>query len=198
MGNSISVKTWCKGYTEANSDIRRTKYLQDNLVTTYAYVPLDKKLFVINRLVQLTTHDIKNGATDLNTFKVNSVVRHVLYNLSLVDLYTNINVDFANSNQEYDYLKSSGAMDAILAKLPQSEVDEMKDLLDKAIEDAMTNEYENHAYFSKVINNITTTFVTLLSKDMGSLKDVLSSMTEGDISKLKDALTNTANMLGNK
>lgn len=193
-----SVKTWCLTYDKQESESYKDKWFNEHLKIVRQYMPLDKKLFYVNRLVQLTTHPLKNGEVDLNTLKVNTPTRYVLYNLTLVDLYTHLDVDFSNTSQEYDYLKQYGVLEKILQKIPQSEIIEFKNLLKMSLDDAMTNEYESHAYLSKLVNNVTVTLGTLLSKDMSGLTEALKSMSGEDLSELKKSLLSTAKTLETK
>ena len=58
----------------------------------------------------------------------------------LVDLYTNLDVDFGSLANEYDLLKSNKVLDEILKKVPEDEMVEFDRILEMVNADLMENE----------------------------------------------------------
>lgn len=104
------------------------------------YIDITTKTYWCNFIVDITTH-FRDGNEDV--IKVDSVARYILFTMRLIDLYTDIDIDFKDGNyvHQYDTLNEVGAIDSIINAIPSSEYNEFTAILDMKIEDFKDNEY---------------------------------------------------------
>ncbi len=79
------------------------------------------KLSVADQIVQLSSTNQVDGQVN-GQIKINSSLRYLLCVFNLIDLYTNITVDFSNILEEYDLLEEQGLVDELIRLMPQREV----------------------------------------------------------------------------
>lgn len=93
-------------------------------------------------------------------FHQNSAAKYMLYYLTLVDLYTDLEIDFKESLDTFEKINGS-ILDTIISYIDDRELKEFQMLLEFACDDILTNEYEMHSFirnqaerFGSLIGNI--------------------------------------------
>ena len=119
------------------------------------YVPVEEKKARIENLIKATYY---TGEGKDRTIHVDSIAKHVFTMITLIDLYTTIDVDYKNALEIYNSLKECGALDQIVPAMDTVELQEFKFLLDAACSDVMINEYEIHSYITKQVNHFSELF----------------------------------------
>lgn len=105
------------------------------------YIPYCTKVDNCKRIVDATCYRINELLeTNVNQFRLDSTSQYLLYVMVLVDLYTNLDVDFGSLANEYDLLKSNKVLDEILKKIPENEMVEFDRILEMVNADLMENE----------------------------------------------------------
>ena len=84
-------------------------------------------------------------------FFQNSAVKYMLYSLSLVDLYTTLEVDFKNALAQFEIINGE-VLDNIINAVDERERKEFQMLLEFACDDLMANEYEPHAFIREQVS----------------------------------------------
>ena len=75
----------------------------------------------------------------------------MLYSLTLVDLYTKLEIDYKQSLEQFEKLNGE-VLDYIIAAIDDREHKEFQMLLEFACDDVMVNEYEPHAFVCKQVD----------------------------------------------
>ena len=132
-------------------------------VFTKKYVSLAEKLTraqsIINASYYLDITDSDGNITG-RRFHVDSVVRDMLMDISLVDMYTDLERGEDDKVLvEYDQLMMAGILRKIKETMPEEERAEYERIVMLVGRDTMTNEYEPHAYFREQVDR----FAPLLS-----------------------------------
>lgn len=124
------------------------------------YVPLEEKQARANIVVENTFYEKdENGDKYIH---VNSVANHIFTVLTLVHLYTDIEIDFKKALEQYNKMKECGCLEAILSLIDKSELEEYKFVQNGIQNDVMTNEYEIHSYITKQVDRFSTLFGTII------------------------------------
>lgn len=94
---------------------------------------------------------------DVRVFKSNSVFRYVGFIMRMIDLYTDIKIDFEDGHfiSQYDELNKVGAIDYLVGGIPESEYTEFSTILNMKLDDIRDNEYSVTALlynFKKSLN----------------------------------------------
>ena len=149
------------------------------------YVPYEKKADVAKAIIDTCYwNEVKdvNGNTN-KVFYVDSVAKHMCTCMALVDLYTDIERQKSDGKmlEDFNTLNGSGILDMILSNIDQRELKEFNMVLQMVGEDAITNEYESHAFISKqverfgdLVGNVLLPIVGQL--DLNKLKEIMDQI----------------------
>lgn len=161
MDKNLTVKEFVEGYKKTtNTD--KSKYLKTKL-TTLDYLPTMDKIIAAQNLIKSTSYAvISTGNTTenndelirTNRIHINSPMRYILYVMTVVDRYTNIEVDFNAVMGEYDLLNSNSLVEVIFDKIGKKETTEMSTIIDMTLNDFMENEYETHNFITRQLNGL--------------------------------------------
>lgn len=88
--------------------------------------------------------------------KMNSVARHVLFTMKIIDLYTDIDISFEDGKvmEQYDELNEIGAIEVLIGAIPETELEEFNILLNMKLNDLRDNEYSITALLYNLKNNL--------------------------------------------
>lgn len=125
-------------------------------VFTKKYVTLAEKLTraqnIINAAYYLDVTDSEGNVTG-RRFHIDSVVRDMLMDISMVDMYTDLEREEEDRVlAEYDQLMMAGILRKIKEEMSSEERAEYERIVMLVGRDTMTNEYEPHAYFREQID----------------------------------------------
>lgn len=118
--------------------------------------------------------------------KINRSSQYVMSALMLVDLYTNVKIDFKQGAFQYDKLVETGVINYVLDNVPESEINEFKMLIDYKYEEYYQRYFSMRSYidsklksFESIISMLTDTITTSLDKiDKNEVKEVIDVVKE--------------------
>ena len=115
------------------------------------YIPFTNKITECYKVVKATMeHTDDNQVT---TYRQNTPMRFLIFNMSLLELYTDLEFS-ENLIDEYDLLNEYGAIDVLIACIPEHEFKEFSTLLSMTVDDYMSNEREFTAYIDKKLDTL--------------------------------------------
>lgn len=177
--NALSIDKLIENYLRRTSTKMKEEYLKA-AIKVKPYVGYGAKVFLANTIINTTC--LKDGRVHIDSCK-----KYLLYVFSLIDTYTNIEVDSKNWMLQYDRLDSLGLIEPILALIPEKEIVTFKTILDMKLDDLMTNRYGIHAYieeqmdrFSAIAPEIGKAFSPLIDK----LSKQIETLDENKIEKM--------------
>lgn len=153
---------------------KRVIFIKEHIVKSY--IPLEEKDVRSQIIINNSYYD-ENG-----NFKVNSTAKHMFTFLSIVDMYTDIDIDFKDGLNEYNKLDASMALDDIVSIIDEKDLNEFKIILNMKCNDMITNEYEPHSYINKQVER----FGELIGN---VLKPVIDGL---DVEKIIEALNDNS------
>ena len=112
----------------------KDKFLAECIVKQY--IPYEEKMTYCENIIEKTTH--KNIA-DKEVYWRNTPVQYMVFSLTLVDLYSDVNIDFKNILKEFNALDEIGGIDALISFIPNTEYAKFKTILNMVSDD----NYEN-------------------------------------------------------
>lgn len=118
------------------------------------YVPYLEKVTRCEKLINITCYD------DNNNFYRKSAMQALLFTLMLIDIYTDIDIDFSNPANEYDTLEKDGHIEKIMQCIPKSEESQFRAILSMTQDDFIANERN----ITSFIEHKAETLVQLLNK----------------------------------
>lgn len=99
--------------------------------------------------------------------KINRSSQYVMSALMLVDLYTNIKINFARGAFQYDKLVESGLINYVLENVPESEIKEFEMLIDYKYEEYYQKYFSMKAYVDSKLSS--------LESVIGTLTDIITT-----------------------
>lgn len=148
------------------------------------YVPLEKKADVAKAIVDSSYYKEEIiGDEKRKKLYIDSIGNYMLKCMSIIDLYTDIERQTGDGKmlKDFNTLNEAGIIDLIIQNISQRELKEFNMVLQMAQDDAVANEFENHAFISNQIER----FGKLIGT---SLAPILSQLDEEKISKIIDEI----------
>lgn len=141
----ISVKDFVQMYKTNSKTTDKTfeDFIKKHIVVDY--IDFLEKEVICTAIVSSTCH-IESG--DRQIVKINSTARYVIFIMRLIDLYTDIEVDFTDANyvKQYDELNKIGAINTLISAIPNNEYVEFNTMLNMKMDDFRDNEYSIKAF----------------------------------------------------
>ena len=133
----ISVEAFCRAYkTNLKAKDKTFEDFIKKHITT-KYVDFITKCVYCDKIIESCCY-IEDG--DRKIVKINSTQRYLFFVMRLVDLYTDI--EFGDDVvTAYDKLNEIGAINTLIAAIPESEYSEFSTILNMKMDDFRDNEY---------------------------------------------------------
>ena len=131
-------------------------------------------------IIAHNSYHMKETGTDgveREVFRQNSAAKYMLYSLTLVDLYTTLEIDFKQSLELYEKINGE-ILDMIIMSIDERERKEFQMILDFACDDLLTNEYEPHAFIREQVERFGNLFGAI----------VVPAIENIDVSKIEEVL----------
>lgn len=185
--NKITIKTFCKEYSNRVNDTLKKQYIKDNLKIT-SYVSFVKKDALISNLLKATMID-----KETDNVKVNSSAEYLLMTRILIENYTNLTVETDGFYEEYDELKKSGLFTILLIGneatataplIPYEEIVEFKHLLSIKRSDILTNRYEIHSFITEQVDRFKALGEATLTPLISAVVDKIDEIPKEDLNDI--------------
>lgn len=172
----ITVDMFVKTY-KANSkakDKTFEDFIKKHITTQYVDF-LTKEVYCEN-IMKATCYK-KDG--DREFVKVNSTTRYLFFVMRLIELYTDIEINQDKVWEDYDKLNEVGAINTLIAAIPESEYSEFSTLLNMKMDDFRDNEYSTTALLYNFKESLALTEEVIQSVlDNPKIKELLATDTE--------------------
>ena len=118
--------------------------------------------------------------------KINRSSQYVMSALMLVDLYTNIKINFAKGAFQYDKLVESGVINYVLENVPESEIKEFEMLIDYKYEEYYQKYFSMKSYVDSKLNDLELVINTLTDMIITTLSKIDEKKLNGLVDKIKN------------
>ena len=174
----ISVDNFVKMYTVNSKAKDKTfeEFIKKHIVVDY--VDFLTKTVICDGIIKSTCH-IKDGEREV--IKINSSGKYLLFIMKLIDLYTDIEIDFKDGKyvEQYDKLNKVGAIIVLTEAIPVAEYAEFNMVLNMKLSDFESNEYSLTAllYNTKQSLSLTSEAITEALKSP-EVKEIIKEFKE--------------------
>ncbi len=197
VNKNFTVQEFVNQYNQTTEQMRPS-FLDTHLMVE-DYIGFNRKMTLAYTIVKNSTYatepvmedgqvvkdengDVKYHQT--NRIQVNSCTRYILFVFTVIQTYTNINMDHAKMLDEFDLLNKEGLIEKIFEMIPKKEIDEMNKVVEKTYDDFMTNYYETHSFIANQVQRAT----AVLSVVLKPLAEKISAMDKKEIQKSVDKI----------
>lgn len=194
--NKITLDEIYNEITKRTSDAVKKTYL-NKVIKVKPHVSYVQREVIAKQIIDTAHFSIPVGTDitkltdeELNNLPkvptINHSAQYVLSALMLVDLYTNVKIDFKQGAFQYDKLVETGVINYVLDNVPESEINEFKMLIDYKYEEYYQRYFSMKSYidsklksFESIISMLTDTITTSLDKiDKNEVKEVIDVVKE--------------------
>ena len=176
------IKEFVESYSNFATQNLKDDYLKDNLEIT-TYVPFIKKVTYAASLAQNTMID-----KDTGNIRVSSESNYLFFVRSIIELYTDLEIENNAFYDEYDLLNESGLLDKIMQMIPEKEITEFKMICDMKKDDLLFNQSTPKAFINQQIERVSTILGVTLKPVLDKLATELENMDDSKIEKLSKVL----------
>lgn len=163
-----------------NNPVALKKLLAE--IHTKTYVPFGQKVYVAKKA-------LANICLGEDGFQYNSPKRYLAFVMSIIELYTDLEMTETDTSLEYDALKSSGLMTAVLEMIGEEDFKEYKSIWKMSYEDLIASQTSIPSLIKENVKrfaNICDAGFTALSKQLERIPtETLTKKFEDVINKAK-------------
>ena len=185
----MTVKEFVESYGSARTAAAKDAILKK--LNVKEYVDVLQKAATIQLVVSKANAKYDDNGNVIEK-KFNSIMQHISFTVSIVQLYTDLEIDFKreknpdNVFEIYDMLTKSGLVDKIISMIGEKEIGECMLFLNMASSDFAQNEMSLQTYVGERITRAT----DLINALFTSVSDDMSKKLDGiDVDKLREALS---------
>ena len=197
--NKITLDEIYNEITKRTSDAVKKTYL-NKVIKVKSHVSYVQREVIAKQIIDTAHFSIpadiditKLTDEELNNLPkvptINHSAQYVLSALMLVDLYTNVKIDFKQGAFQYDKLVETGVINYVLDNVPESEINEFKMLIDYKYEEYYQRYFSIKSYidsklknFESIISILTDTITTSLDKiDKDEVKEIIDAVKDKKI-----------------
>lgn len=173
INKKITVEEFVSAYKSRSAEKSQEALIKTHIVNRY--VPYEEKCNICQKIVDSTMKIEKGNAV---IFHQDTTARYMLYCLKMIDLYTDIFIDFKKSLDCFNALDQYDLLDAIIKEVPHSECEKINTILKMKVDDFRENERSTASYMSKLFRRVAYTIDTFT-------EIVNNALDEETISKLR-------------
>ena len=178
----MEIREFVEKYNAIATDRLKEDYLKDNLHIK-TYLPFLTKVTLADKLAKVTTLD-----KDTGNVNVKSDVNYLLFCRTIIEQYTDLQVETEGFYDEYDLLNESGLLDKIMQMIPEKEISEFKMLCDMKKDDLLFNQSTLKAFINQQIERITTITSVTLKPVLEKISEQIENMSEEDVEKFANKI----------
>ena len=183
MDNKYTVKEFCEKYNGTN--VAQTKKALVEKIMNKHYVSYEMKITICEKIIENSYYrKIEKNGENIKKLHVNSPGKYMGYCLWLVKKYTNIEINFDNSLEEFNLLNENELLDIIFSNIPEKELKEFSMILDMVERDILQNEYEINAFISNQVERFGELAGIVLKQVIEQLNESIKNMDEKTIDKI--------------
>ena len=189
MNKDFNVKSFVEEYEKCSNNEDKAKFLKSKLKAE-KYMPYADKLALAENIVKSSSYAIvkEDGVLkQTDRIALNSPMRYVLFVMTVVDKYTNIEVDFKNIMPEFDALNFNSLIESIFEKVGDKETAEFNTVVEMVLNDFMANKYQFKNYIDDTLLKVSG-LVEKCAPLIDNITSKLDSMSEEDVEKLSGLL----------
>lgn len=185
MNKDFNVKSFVEEYEKQITDVDKEKFLKTKLKYE-KYMPYAEKLIIAENIIQSSCYAmVKENDVLKKTDKIaiNSPMRYILFVMTVINKYTNIDVNFKSISPDFDKLNRNGLIEVIFAKIGDKEISEFNTVVEMVLDDFMTNKFEFKNYINDTLLKVYD-LVEKCSPLIDNITNKLNEMSEEDVKKI--------------
>lgn len=176
----MKIEDFVNLYNSQKTNEDKQGFVQKHIVTNrVSYADKVNRANIIAKYKYYQKIVDKDGS-EREIFHQNSAASHMLFYLTIVDLYTDIDIDYKMSLEQFEMLDGE-MLDMIIDTINDRELEEFRMLVTFACDDIVANEYEPHAFIRNQVERFAALFGGIISTvieniDIEKVEEVINSV----------------------
>ena len=190
----MTVKEFCEKYSKLENDTLKKNLLQEIKITSY--VPVLRKDALADIIARRTVFEYENYITEAGTnksrstgnVKVNTFIGYILFCRTVIEEYTNLEIDKEHFDTDYDALKTSGLLNVLMGNdnslISEEEIAELRTIIEMKKNDLLATESSIDVFVKRQIDRFKALGEVTLTPLANVVKEKLDGLSEEDLGKI--------------
>ena len=185
----MKIKDFIEQLNMLQTNEDKDAFLKQTITTTY--IPFIEKVDACMKIVNDSWYK-KDEITEKKRLHITSPAEFVLYNMVVINKYTNLDVDFkGNIFNQYDLLNNGNYLGILISYISENEIKEFRTILEMIGNDVLQNEYYAPTYIAERINDISTSIGATLVPAVEQLGQMIENLDEDKVKNFVGILDNS-------
>ena len=191
----MKIKEFCERYNKIANQQLKDKFIKDNIKVT-SYIPVLRKDALADIIARRTVFEYENYVAEDGTtktrstgnVKVNTFIGYIMFVRTVIEEYTDLEIDKDHFDTDYDALKTSGLLNVLMSGdnslIPEEEIAELRTIIEMKKNDLLTTESSIDIFVKRQIDRFKDLGEATLTPLTNVLKEKLDSLSEEDLGKI--------------
>lgn len=188
----MTVKEFLEDLNKVTGKTVKEERMKKNL-NVKQYVSFVDKVNLAERVVYHSTHDFDQKGNVVGDITINSISKYLLHVMGIIDMYTDLDINYNNLVEDYDLLNVNGMIQEIVTLIGEKEIAECQMLLDMKLGDFMQNKLSVYSFVRDQVERFGTLSGITLSSIKEGLANAVASLTPEQIEQFASAFGNDNN-----
>lgn len=185
----MTVKEFLEDLNKVTGKTVKEERMKRNL-NVKQYVSFIDKVNLAERVVYHSTHDFDQEGNVIGDITINSISKYLLHVMGIIDMYTDLDINYNNLVEDYDLLNVNGMIQEIVTLIGEKEIAECQMLLDMKLGDFMQNKLSVYSFVRDQIERFGVLSGITLSSIKEGFANAVDSLTPEQIEQLANAFVN--------
>lgn len=187
----MTVKEFLEDLNKVTSKTVKEERMKKNL-NVKQYVSFIDKVNLAERVVYHSTHDFDQEGNVVGDITINSISKYLLHVMGIIDMYTDLDINYNNLVEDYDLLNVNGMIQEIVTLIGEKEIAECQMLLDMKLGDFMQNRLSVYSFVRDQVERFGTLSGITLSSIKEGFTNAVDSLTHEQIEQFANAFVNNS------
>ena len=185
----MTVKEFLEDLNKVTGKSVKEERMKKNL-NVKQYVSFIDKVNLAERVVYHSTHDFDQEGNVIGDITINSISKYLLHVMGIIDMYTDLYINYNNLVEDYDLLNVNGMIHEIITLIGEKEIAECQMLLDMKLGDFMQNKLSVYSFVRDQVERFGTLSGITLSSIKEGFANAVTSLTPEQIEQFANAFVN--------
>lgn len=197
----MTVKEFCEQYTNLATQKLKDDFIENNLKIT-PYVPVLRKDALADSIAKRTVFEYENYVTEdgetknrsTGNVKVNTFIGYIMFVRTVIEEYTDLEIDKDRFDTDYDALKTTGLLNKLMngdnPLIPAEEISELRAIIEMKKNDLLTTESSIDVFIKRQIDRFKDLGEATLTPFINIIKEKFDGLSKEDLGEIAEFVKN--------
>ena len=191
----MKIKEFCERYNELSNPQLKDKFVK-NSINVIHYIPVLRKDALADIIARRTVFEYENHVAEDGTtktrstgnVKVNTFIGYIMFVRTVIEEYTDLEIDKDHFDTDYDALKTSGLLNVLMSGenslIPEDEIAELRTIIEMKKNDLLSTESSIDVFVKRQIDRFKDLGEATLTPLANVVKEKLDNLSKEDLGKI--------------